>query len=81
MVQLALPFGRVQNEGVPVSYLSVDEAAEQLKVGRQRIYDLIRAGRLEAVKLEDRTWLVTEESVRNFRRRGKGGRPRKKPAK
>lgn len=69
---------RMHTGDVPTSYLTVDEAAERLGVGRQRIYELIKANRLKAIKdPETRTWLVAEESVKKFRRGGKGGRPRK----
>ena len=68
----------VYDEGVP-NYIPVDDAAERLGVGRQRIYEFIKAKRLKAIKdPETRTWLISEESVIKFQRRGKGGRPRKK---
>src|SRR5438045_371240 len=64
---------------MPIVYLTVDEAGERLGVGRQRIYDLIKAGRLKAAKLENTTsWLIEETSVENFTRLGRIGRPRKK---
>lgn len=68
-------------EDVAETYISVDEAREKLGgVGRQRIYELIRAGRLKAIKdPETRTWIISEESVKSFSHRGKGGRPRNKP--
>lgn len=71
---------RVHTRRVPQQYLTVEEACEKLGVGRQRIYELIRAGRLKGIKdPETRTWLVSQESISTFERRGKGGRPRKKP--
>lgn len=71
----------VDNQGVPVSYLTVDEAAERLGVGRQYVYDAIKRGQLKAVKdPETRTWLVSEESVTNFQRPRPGRSWRRKPS-
>jgi len=43
------------------------QAAEALGVGRQRIYDLIKDGRLDSIKVANRIY-ITKESVKNFRR-------------
>ena len=57
-------------------YLEVKEAAERLKVGRQRIYELIRDGHLAAVKDDRRMWMVRAEDVRTLKLPPMG-RPRK----
>jgi excisionase family DNA binding protein len=44
---------------------SVNDAAKALSIGRTSIYALIRAGRLETVKLGRRT-LITTDSIRRL---------------
>ncbi len=80
--QLDLWRASVDNGGVPVSYLTVDEARERLGVGRQYIYDAIRRGQLKAIKdPETQMWLVSEESVKNFQRPRMGRPPKRKSSK
>ncbi len=38
--------------------LTPDEVAEQLRVGRRRVYDLCRDGHLAAVKLGSKEWRI-----------------------
>lgn len=68
----------LHNEDMPITYLEVEEAAERLNVHRQRIYEFIRAGRLDAHKDERGMWLITEESVRTFKKMPRGRPPKKK---
>lgn len=69
--------GWLHNEVMPTTYLEVEEAAERLNVHRQRIYEFIKAGRLDAHKDDRGMWLISEESVRTFKKMPRG-RPRKK---
>ncbi len=46
-------------------FLSINETAKALGLGRTSIYGLLRSGRLEAVKLGRRT-LVKVESIRRL---------------
>ena len=56
-------------------YLSVPEAAERLGLSCPYVYELVREGRLECVRV-GRTILIRSSAVRRFRRRPRG-RPRK----
>jgi len=60
----------------PRGYLTVPEAAEALGLSVPYLYELIREGRLETMRLGERGILVRSASVRKFRRRPVG-RPRK----
>jgi excisionase family DNA binding protein len=61
-------------------YLTVDEAAKRLGVTPSRVYRLIGAGRLVAVRFGGKALLVNAASVKGFKRQPPG-RPRsKKPA-
>jgi len=44
------------------SWLPVSAAAELLRVSRSRVYQLIEAGSVTAVRV-DRTWLINRRSV------------------
>jgi len=57
-------------------YLTVPEAAERRGLSRPYVYELVREGRLECVRV-GRTILIRTSSVRRFKRRPRG-RPRKK---
>jgi excisionase family DNA binding protein len=57
----------VQDRGMPEVMLSVEEVAARLEVSRQSVYEYLWNGYLKGVKdPETRTWLIREESVRNF---------------
>jgi len=45
--------------------LTAEEAAESLKVGRCKVYDLIRSGELESIKI-GRLRRIPVDSVRSF---------------
>lgn len=45
--------------------VSVQEALYQLSISRSRLYDLLAAGDLTAVKIGNRTY-ITQQSVRDF---------------
>jgi excisionase family DNA binding protein len=47
--------------------MTTQEAAEALGIGRQRIYDLIKDGRLDSIKVANRIY-VSKKSIENFRR-------------
>ena len=46
-------------------YLSVEEVAKILKIGRPRIYELIKAGKIKSVKPGKRH-LVTESELNDY---------------
>jgi excisionase family DNA binding protein len=52
--------------------LKVGEVAEALRVGRNRVYELIESGDLRAVRLGPRSIRVTREALAEFL--GRGGR-------
>jgi excisionase family DNA binding protein len=64
---------------MPITYWTVEEAAEHLGVARQRVYEWIYAGRLEALRCGSH-WLIEESLVLSFQRM-RVGRPRKKSVK
>ena len=45
-------------------YLTVQELADELQVTRQRIYDLLREGRIEGARKHGRDWLIPSPVVR-----------------
>jgi excisionase family DNA binding protein len=45
--------------------LRVEEAAEALRIGRTRVYDLIRLGKLESVK-EGRSRLIPVDALHSY---------------
>lgn len=60
-------------------YLNVGQAAAYLQVGRQRIYELVKAGRIGRQIAQH--WVFTHAELDAYRaetaKRPKGGRPRK----
>ncbi len=44
---------------------TLDELAELLKVTKRTLYNYVRSGKLEAVKV-GREWRVTEEQLKDF---------------
>lgn len=44
--------------------ISINEAARALSIGRSSVYALLKAGRLEAIKIGRRTLLTTESIKR-----------------
>lgn len=58
--------------------LTVIEAAARLGVSRYRIWQLVKAGRLPAVKL-GRDWLIEDRDLELVAKRAGPGRPRKQP--
>ena len=64
-------------EPIQEKLYTVKEAAEILGVGRQRVYDLINAGRLSARKI-GRDIIISESELENIKPgKTKTGRPRK----
>lgn len=58
-------------------YITAKEAGKRLGVGRQRIYDLIHAGRLKATwDDETRSYRIDPESVKGFKRLPPGPKPK-----
>ncbi|MGW2490071.1 helix-turn-helix domain-containing protein [Streptomyces sp. NPDC001606] len=51
--------------------LTVPEAAARLRVGRTKIYDLIRTNRLVSIKV-DNCRRIPDDAVQDFIRRGMG---------
>lgn len=47
---------------------TLDELSELLKVTKRTLYNYVRSGKLEAVKV-GREWRVTEDQLRNFLQR------------
>ncbi len=54
-----------------MEYLTIDEVAALLKVGRITVYRWIRAGKLEGVKA-GRVWRVRRDSLERFLKQGEG---------
>jgi hypothetical protein len=70
--------GTVQNNDVPKSFMTAEEARERLGFKHvQSIYDAIEEGRLEGFVDDRRMWWISEDSVNRFQRR-KRGRPSRK---
>lgn len=44
---------------------SVRETGEALKISRHKVYDLIKSGRLQGVKI-GRDWRISKESINKF---------------
>jgi len=71
---------RMHTLRVPEGWLTVEQAAEKLGIGSQRVRDLIRVGRLPAEKIgkgQQGFWLIKEVDLELVKVR-KPGRPRKK---
>ncbi|NNN20952.1 MAG: helix-turn-helix domain-containing protein [Acidimicrobiales bacterium] len=49
----------------PLQLLTVDEAIDQLKIGRTMLYKLINTGKLQKIKLGTKTF-VTNKSIEKF---------------
>ncbi len=59
-------------------FISVSEAATELRVSARRVRQLVKDGTLRAVRVDDRTFLVDRSSLAAARNRNtKVGRPRK----
>jgi len=56
-------------------YVTVNEAAEQMKMTPQGVREAIRSGRLKAVKLSERKTLVPQLSIDAYQARLNGGGP------
>jgi len=44
-------------------FLRVSQAAELLNVSRSRVYEMLNAGALPAVRLEGRTWRIPRAAI------------------
>lgn len=51
-------------EGYP-DILTVDEAAEALRIGYNALYDLLNSGKLKAYK-NGRVWRIPKESIKSY---------------
>jgi len=50
--------------------LVADEVAELLRVDRQRVYELVRTGRIPVILLGERQYRFAADEVRNWLRNG-----------
>lgn len=48
-----------------MQFLTIDEVAEKLKVSRRTVYEWVRAGKLEAVKVGS-LWRISEQALQDF---------------
>lgn len=51
------------------SVLTVEEACEALRIGKSRLYMLLREGKLRGYR-EGRHWKVTRDELNNYVRKG-----------
>lgn len=62
-----------------MNVLTIEEAAGQLRVSERTIYDMVRAGKIEAFKV-GRVWRIPEEALWDaLRYRKEGVKPRRTP--
>jgi len=61
----------------PKGFLTIEEAAGRLCLSASRVYQFVNAGRIEAVRVGGKVFLLSERAVRRFKRQP-AGRPRKK---
>ena len=50
--------------------LVVDEVAEMLRVGRQRVYELVRRGAIPVIRLGDRQYRFNREAITAWMQQG-----------
>lgn len=60
-----------------MGFITTDQAVEMTGYHIEHIRDLLRSGKVEAVKLTPRTWLVKRESLLHYKETTRMGRPRK----
>lgn len=65
----------VEPEELAANYLSSADAAEALAVSRQRVSALVKAGRLQAVRVHGGRVMVEKNSVAAYKREREIGRP------
>lgn len=56
---------QVSLDGLP-DVLKADEAAEILRIGRRQMYELLRSGRLPAVRVNNVSWRVTRAALEGY---------------
>lgn len=57
-------------------FMNTQEAADRLGISRVRIYQLIRADKIKAIRI-GRDWLINPDDLVGVKVYGKSGRPRK----
>ena len=65
----------VEPDDLAANYMSSSDAAQALRVSRQRISALVKAGRLQAVRVHGGRVMVANESVAAYQREREIGRP------
>ena len=65
----------VEPEELVANYLSSADAAQALGVSRQRVSALVKAGRLQAVRIHGGRVMVEKNSVAAYQREREIGRP------
>jgi excisionase family DNA binding protein len=59
-----------------IQHITILEAAERLKLTRQRVFQLIKDGKLPATK-RGRDWWIDPADLKLVKKRRKPGRPKK----
>jgi len=57
--------------------MTVKQVALKLGISRPRVYELLRAGKLTFTRLDGYFYIINAESVAEYARTRKSGRPRK----
>ena len=65
----------VEPEELAADYMSSADAAESLGVSRQRVSALVKAGRLQAVRVHGGRVMIAKNSVAAYQREREIGRP------
>jgi excisionase family DNA binding protein len=59
-----------------IQHITIIDAAERLKLTRQRVFQFIKEGKLPAIK-RGRDWLIDPADLKLVKNRRKPGRPKK----
>jgi len=64
--------GNNKNINEPIKVVTLEELCEQLSIGKNAAYDLVRSGKIKAFRIK-RIWKIPQTSINDYIKESIGG--------